>query len=116
VGLAILVPFNRLLDVGGNYGFMQGRIYNLRADEIIADHAESNPALDATLTLVPAAVKAVAALHHANASFTASPPFLPVAEPALLLFRLRSALLVLRWGTQTRLTPFSCAVFSLLAE
>ena len=57
-------------------------------DEIIADHAESNPALHAAVPFVPATVEPVAALHYADASFTASPPFLPVLEPGLLLFLL----------------------------
>src|ERR1700681_1092750 len=37
---------------------------------------------------VPAAVEPVAALQHADAAFTAGPPFLPVAEPGFLLFPL----------------------------
>src|ERR1019366_7275739 len=38
-------------------------------DEVIADYTESDPALHATITLVPAAVEPVSALHHADAPF-----------------------------------------------
>jgi len=91
-------------------------------DQVIADHTESDPALHATITSVPAAVEPVTALHHADAPFAAGPPFLPVAEPGFLLFPLPFGALgvaignVFRLGTQTRLTPFSCVAFSLLAE
>ena len=52
----------------------------------MADHAEANPALHSTLTLVPAAIEPVAAFQHTDAAFTAGPPFLPIAKPAFLLF------------------------------
>jgi len=58
-----------------------------QVDEIVADPAESYPALHATLTRVPAAVEPVAALHHADAPFATGPPFLAVAEPGFLLFQ-----------------------------
>src|SRR5450631_4457338 len=54
-------------------------------DQVIADHAESNPALHAAIALVQTAVEPVAALHHADAPFTTGPPVLPVTEPGFLL-------------------------------
>src|ERR1017187_2633739 len=42
--------------------------------------------------------------------------FCPLRNHGFFWSRFRSALLVLRLGTQTRLTPLSCAAFSLLAE
>jgi hypothetical protein len=85
-------------------------------DEVIADHAETDPALHSAITLVAASVEPVTTLHHADAPFTAGSPFLPVAEPGFLLFPLPFSAPVLRLGMHTRLTPLSCAAFSLLAE
>src|ERR1700756_323143 len=55
-------------------------------DEIIGDHAEPDPALHSIFAFVPTAVEAVSPLGHADAALAAGPPFLTVAEPALLLF------------------------------
>jgi len=80
-----------------------------------ANNAEPTQTLHAILTFVPAAVETVSPLGHADAPFASGTPFLAVAEPALLCSRLRSALLVERLGTQTRLTPFafgSCFIFA----
>ena len=54
-------------------------------DEIIADHAEPDPALHPLFALVPAAVETVSPLGNADASLASGAPFLAVAEPALLL-------------------------------
>ena len=80
----------------GNQSLLNGRSGWFRiaaedapdVDEVIGDHAESDPALHAAFTMIPAAVKAVAPLHHTDASLAAGPPFLPGAEPALVLFQL----------------------------
>src|SRR5246127_2846186 len=54
-------------------------------DEIIGDHAEPDPTLHSIFAFVPTAVEAVSPLAHADAALAAGPPFLAVAEPALLL-------------------------------
>src|SRR5215468_8509843 len=55
------------------------------ADQIIGDDAETDPALHAALAAIAAAAETMPALDYADASLTSRPPFLPVAEPALLL-------------------------------
>src|SRR5271157_5396578 len=55
------------------------------ADEIVADHAEPDPAPHAVVALVAAASEPVAPLDHADAALRSGAPLLPVAEPALLL-------------------------------
>ena len=57
-------------------------------DQIVGDHAEPNPAFDAGLAFVSAAVQSMSPLDHADAVLGAGPPPLPVAEPALLLLAL----------------------------
>ena len=62
-------------------------------DEIVGDHAESDPTLHSPFALVAATVQAVSPLCDADATFAPGTPFLTVAEPTLLLFA--SALRVL---------------------
>src|SRR5215468_8022261 len=54
--------------------------------EIIGDHAESDPTLHSIFAFVATAVEPVSPLRHADAALASGPPFLAVAEPALLLF------------------------------
>src|SRR5438094_7251223 len=54
-------------------------------DEIVADDAGSDPALDALRSLVATAIESVAPLHKADTAFAPGSPFLAVSEPALLL-------------------------------
>ena len=54
-------------------------------DEVIGDHPEANPALHSGVAFVSAAIEPVPSLDHADATLAAGPPFLAVAEPALLL-------------------------------
>src|SRR5712691_10086695 len=65
--------------------FRQGET---EVDQIVADDSESHPALHPRVAFVAAAVESVAALEQADASLGAGPPFLPLLEPALLLFTL----------------------------
>src|ERR1700756_1379927 len=55
-------------------------------DEIIGDHAESDPTLHSIFAFVATAVEPMSPLRHADAALTSGTPFLAVAEPALLLF------------------------------
>ena len=71
-------------------------------DEIVGDDAQANPTLDAVVAFVTAAVESVPPLEDTNPTFASCSPFLPVAEPPLLLFPLTSAFLVERLGMQTR--------------
>ena len=57
-------------------------------DEIIGDDTESDPALHSGIALVAAAVEAVSAFEHTDASLASGPPFLALAEPTLPLFSL----------------------------
>jgi hypothetical protein len=72
--------------------------------------------LDATITLVPAAVESVAALHHADAPFTTGPPLLPVAEPGFLLLFLPCGALGVAIGNADTLYALLVRRLSLLAE
>src|SRR5215471_14505971 len=56
-------------------------------DEIIGDHAESDPALHSVFAFVPTTVEPVSPLGHADAALAAGPPILAVTEPALLFAR-----------------------------
>ena len=53
--------------------------------EIIRDHAEPNPAFHSIIAFVPATIETMSSLDHADASLASGSPFLPVAEPTLLL-------------------------------
>ena len=57
-------------------------------DEVVGDHAEPDPALHAGIAFVAAAVEPVSPFDHADAPLASGPPFLAVAEPALLLLAL----------------------------
>src|SRR5260370_26498840 len=57
-------------------------------DEVVSDHAEPDPALHASIALVPGAVEPVPSLDDADAPLATGAPFLPFAEPALLLLAL----------------------------
>ena len=62
---------------------MQSSTY---VDEVVGDHAESDPALHADLASVAATVEPVPPLDHTDAPLASGPPFLAIAEPAFLLF------------------------------
>src|ERR1700730_15305971 len=68
---------------------LRGLLFFHRAadvDEIVSDHAESDPAFHSDEALVAATIETVSPLDDADASLASGPPFLAVAEPALLLF------------------------------
>src|ERR1035438_5301739 len=90
------------LGSGSDGWFRLAGEYTPDVDEIVGDHAEADPACHATITPVPTAVESVATLQHADAPFTAGPPFLPVAEPWFLLFPLPFGALCVE---QTTVTP-----------
>src|SRR3989475_4409644 len=54
-------------------------------DQVIGDHAESDPAFHAVESSVAATTQSVAALEHADAPLASGPPSLAGAEPTLLL-------------------------------
>ena len=54
-------------------------------DERVGDHPESDPPFHSFLSPIPAAVEPVPPFEHADPALAARPPFLPLAEPALLL-------------------------------
>src|SRR2546426_7625751 len=54
-------------------------------DQVISDHAESNPAFHAVESSVAATTQSMAALEHADAPLASGPPSLAGAEPTLLL-------------------------------
>src|ERR1700730_17008511 len=54
-------------------------------DEVVGDHAETNPALHAGVAFVATAVETMSAFDDADAALTAGAPFLALAEPALFL-------------------------------
>src|SRR5436305_4560625 len=72
---------------GGGEGLRRGLLGHDAADveEVVGDHPEANPALHPGIPFVPAAIEPVSTLDHADATLGAGPPFLAVAEPALLL-------------------------------
>ena len=55
-------------------------------DHVVGDDSKPDPPLHSDVALVAATVEAVAPLDDADASLASGPPFLAVAEPALLLF------------------------------
>ena len=57
-------------------------------DEVIGDHAESDPAPHPVIALIQASVESVPPLEHADASFASRPPFLSSLKPAFLLLTL----------------------------
>jgi hypothetical protein len=71
-----------------------GRVQTLRSslsahhladvDEIVGDHAESDPTLHSIVALISTAIEAIAPLDHADASFASGAPFLAVAEASVL--------------------------------
>src|SRR5208282_5774715 len=69
-------------------GLRRGLFFQCTADveEIVGDDAEPDPTLHSGLALVAAAAEPVSPLDDADASLASGPPFLAVAEPALLLF------------------------------
>ena len=60
-------------------------------DQVVGNHPEADPALDTGIPLVPAAIESMPSFDHADATLAAGPPFLAVAEPALLLLAQRRA-------------------------
>src|SRR5437879_473192 len=54
-------------------------------DQVIGDHAESDPAFHAVESSVAATTQSMAALEHADAPLASGPPSLARAEPTLLL-------------------------------
>src|SRR5262249_3774771 len=54
-------------------------------DDVVGDNAEANPAVHSVEAFVAAAIETVSPLDHADAPLASGPPFLPIAEPALLL-------------------------------
>jgi hypothetical protein len=55
-------------------------------DEVVGDDAKPDPALHSGIALIAAAAEPMSPFDHADASLASGPPFLAVAEPALLLF------------------------------
>ena len=55
-------------------------------DKVVADDTESNPTVHPVIAFVPAAIESMTSFDHADAAFATGSPFLPIAEPALLLF------------------------------
>src|SRR5258708_6412257 len=64
------------------------RLVAADVDKVVADDAQSNPTVHSVVAFVPAAIESRASLDLADAPFATGSPFLPVAEPALLLFLL----------------------------
>src|ERR1035441_9815124 len=56
-------------------------------DEVVTNDAQTHPSLHSAVSFVATTVQPVASLEHADAAFTAGPPFLPVLEPACFLER-----------------------------
>src|SRR6266436_10111530 len=68
-------------------GLLDGLFFHCAADvdEVVGDHTEPDPTPHSIFALVSAAVEPVSPLDHADTSLASGPPFLAVAEPALLL-------------------------------
>src|SRR5450432_19194 len=54
-------------------------------DEVVGDHAEADPALHPVIAFVSAAVEAMSAFDHTDATLAAGAPFLTLAEPSPFL-------------------------------
>ena len=85
-------------------------------EEIVGDDAEPDPTLHSGLALVAAAAEPVSPLDDADASLASGPPFLAVAEPALLLFALALGAFGGAVGNADALDARAFAAVSLLAE
>ena len=107
-------PTKRVEFYGRWPGLRSGLVGHRAADvdRIVGDHAEADPALDAGLALIPAAVQPVPSLDHADAALGAGPPLLPVAEPAFPLLAFALEAFGERLGMQMRLTPLAFAAAS----
>ena len=90
----------------GRISFLSAREDSSDVDEVVADHAQSHPASEAAIALIPTAVEPMAALEYADAPFAAGPPFLPVAEPGFLLFPLAFGTLGVAMGNADALPSF----------
>ena len=55
-------------------------------DDVVGDDPKPDPTLHSGIALIAAAAEPVSPLDDADASLASGPPFLAVAEPALLLF------------------------------
>ena len=55
-------------------------------DDVVGDDAKPDPTLHSGIALIAAAAEPMSPLDDADASLASGPPFLAVAEPALLLF------------------------------
>jgi len=75
-----------------------------------------HPALHSCASFVETAPQPVSSLEHAGAPSLPVRHFCPCLNQRFLCSRFRSELLVLRLGTQTRLTPFRALPFHLAAE
>src|SRR5215471_2031375 len=78
----------RVHDRGGAAGGLWVALVLDRAtniDEVVGKHSKSDPAFDADIAAISAAVETVPPLGDADASLAAGAPFLAVAEPTLLL-------------------------------
>ena len=103
----------RVHDRGGAAGGLWVALVLDRAtniDEVVGKHPKSDPAFDADIAAISAAVETMPPLGDADAPLAAGAPFLAVAEPTLLL------LAVERFGMHTRLTPLAFAAASFLLE
>jgi len=85
-------------------------------NDVVGDHAESDPATDSIRSFIERSSQPVPAFENADASLTASAPFLKLFEPRLLLPLLAGRALGVVARIDTRLTPISSALDSLAAE
>src|SRR5437667_8041027 len=54
-------------------------------DQVVGDHSQAHPALHPSEPSISASIQPVASLQHADATLTARPPLLTLAEPSSLL-------------------------------
>jgi hypothetical protein len=54
-------------------------------DQIVGDHAQSDPSFHAIVAAIATAIQAMTTLEHTDPSFAPCPPSLRLSEPAFLL-------------------------------
>ncbi len=86
-------------------------------NDVVVDHPESDPALDAVRSFVERSPQPMAAFENTDTAFTACAPLLKLLKPTLLLPLFACGTLrVVAWNRKIWPTPISPALDSLAAE
>src|SRR5260370_11145876 len=85
-------------------------------DDIVRDDAQTDPPVHAGVAFISTAIQTVPSFHDTDPALTPGAELCPFLNKRFCCSRLRSGLLVDRFGIHTRVTPFACAPASFFAE